>query len=38
LLAPQCSERYREPEPLVAGQLRRRDVLGGLIHEYDHAA
>jgi putative transposase len=38
LLAPQCSERYREAEPLVAGQLRRRDVLGGLIHEYDHAA
>jgi hypothetical protein len=20
------------------GQLRRRDVLGGLIHEYEHAA
>jgi putative transposase len=38
LSAPQRSERHREPEPLVAGQLRRRDVLGGLIHEYDHAA
>jgi transposase InsO family protein len=38
LSAPERSERYREPEPLVAGQLRRRDVLGGLIHEYDHAA
>jgi putative transposase len=38
LSAPERSERHREPEPLVAGQLRRRDVLGGLIHEYDHAA
>jgi putative transposase len=38
LSAPERSERDREPEPLVAGQLRRRDVLGGLIHEYDHAA
>jgi hypothetical protein len=33
LSAPERSERHREPEPLVAGQLRRRDVLGGLIHE-----
>jgi len=38
LSAPERSERYREAEPLVAEQLRRRDVLGGLIHEYDHAA
>jgi putative transposase len=38
LSAPERSERYRGQEPLVAGQLRRRDVLGGLIHEYDHAA
>jgi putative transposase len=38
LSAPKRSARYREPEALVAGQLRRRDVLGGLIHEYDHAA
>ena len=38
LSAPQRSEGYREAEPLIAGQLRRRDVLGGLIHEYDHAA
>jgi hypothetical protein len=38
LSAPERSERYREAEPLVAEQLRRRNVLGGLIHEYDHAA
>jgi putative transposase len=38
LSAPERLERYREAEPLVAEQLRRRDVLGGLIHEYDHAA
>jgi putative transposase len=38
LSAPERSERYREAEPLLAGQLRRRDVLGGLINEYDHAA
>jgi hypothetical protein len=38
LSAPERSERYREAEPLVAEQLGRRDVLGGLIHEYDHAA
>jgi putative transposase len=38
LSAPERSEGYREAEPRVAGQLRRRDVLGGLIHEYDHAA
>ncbi len=38
LSAPERSEGYREAEPLIAGQLRRRDVLGGLIHEYDHAA
>jgi len=36
--APERSERYREAEPLFAGQLRRRDVLGGLIHEYERAA
>jgi transposase InsO family protein len=38
LSAPERSERCRKAEPLVAGQLRRRDILGGLIHEYDHAA
>jgi putative transposase len=38
LSAPERSEDYREAEPLIAGQLRRRDVLGGLIHDYDHAA
>jgi putative transposase len=38
LSAPERSERYREAEPLLAGQLRRRDVLGGLIHEYERAA
>jgi transposase InsO family protein len=38
LSAPQRSAGYREAEPLIAGQLRRRDVPGGLIHEYDHAA
>jgi putative transposase len=28
-----------DPMPAAAdGQLRRRDVLGGLIHEYEHAA
>jgi hypothetical protein len=25
-------------EPLAAGQLHRRDALGGLIHEYERAA
>jgi hypothetical protein len=38
LSAPERSERNREAEPVVAGQLRRRDVLGGLIHEYERAA
>jgi putative transposase len=38
LSAPERSEGYREAEPLTAGQVHRRDVLGGLIHEYDHAA
>jgi hypothetical protein len=38
LSAPQRPAGYRKAEPLIAGQLRRRDVLGGLIHEYDHAA
>ena len=32
LSALERPERYREAEPLVADQLRRRDVLGGLIH------
>jgi putative transposase len=44
---PHRSLAYATPVPLVGadpmraaavGQLRRRDVLGGLIHEYDHAA
>jgi putative transposase len=38
LSAPQRSERKCEVEPVVSGQLRRRDVLGGLIHEYERAA
>jgi putative transposase len=38
LSAPERSERSREAEPLVAEPLRRRDVLDGLIHGYDHAA
>ena len=38
LSAPERSERKREAEPVVSGQLRRRDVLGGLIHEYERAA
>jgi putative transposase len=38
LSAPERSERNREAEPVVSGQLRRRDVLGGLIHEYERAA
>jgi transposase InsO family protein len=38
LSTPERSERNREAEPVVSGQLRRRDVLGGLIHEYERAA
>jgi transposase InsO family protein len=38
LSAPERSERNDKAEPLVAGQLHRRDVLGGLIHEYERAA
>jgi putative transposase len=38
LSAHERSERNDKAEPLVAGQLRRRDVLGGLIHEYERAA
>jgi putative transposase len=39
LSAPEPSERREEADRSAAArQLHRRDVLGGLIHEYEHAA
>jgi putative transposase len=38
LSAPERSERQAIAEPPAAKQIHRRDVLGGLIHEYERAA
>ena len=38
LSAPEQSERQGMAEPPAAKQIHRRDVLGGLIHEYERAA
>jgi transposase InsO family protein len=38
LSAPEWSERQGMAEPPAAKQIHRRDVLGGLIHEYERAA
>ena len=39
LSAPEPSERCQQVDASAAArQLHRRDVLGGLIHEYEHAA
>jgi putative transposase len=38
LSAPERSGRCDEADPPTARQLHRRDVLGGLIHEYERAA
>jgi hypothetical protein len=35
---PVPSERAEESSGPNLGRLRRRDVLGGLIHEYEYAA
>jgi putative transposase len=37
LSAPEWSERQGIAGPPAAKQIHRRDVLGGLIHEYEHA-
>jgi len=39
LSAPEPSERCQEADSSASGRrLHRRDILGGLIHEYEHAA
>jgi putative transposase len=38
LSAPERSERQAIAEPPAAKQIHRRDVVGGLIHEYERAA
>lgn len=38
LSAPEWSERQGIAEPPAAKQSHRRDVVGGLIHEYERAA
>jgi putative transposase len=38
LSAPEWSERQGIAGPPAAKQIHRRDVLGGLIHEYERAA
>jgi putative transposase len=38
LSAPEWSQRQGIAEPPAAKQIHRRDVLGGLIHEYERAA
>ena len=38
LSAPEQSERQGMAEPPATKQIHRRDVLGGLIHEYERAA
>jgi putative transposase len=38
LSAPERSERQAKAGPPAAKQIHRRDVLGGLIHEYERAA
>jgi hypothetical protein len=35
---PPIGERRSSPEPLPLDRLRRRDLLGGLLHEYELAA
>jgi putative transposase len=37
-LSPPASLREHDQAPPAPGQPRRRDLLGGLIHEYEHAA
>jgi len=39
LSAPEPSERRQDADSSASGRrLHRRDILGGLIHEYEHAA
>jgi putative transposase len=38
LSAPEWSERQGIAEPPAAKQIHRRDVLGGMIHQYERAA